>query len=618
MLAGKKASLWQNNSEIFAAHAAPASCVDILLSAAKPNDFEVGEPDPSGFQPCHGGSGLILLHSRRDPLGEARRQVRAWADTAKPVMNGVVLALGFGGLYHLQALAELMEPGGLLFVADSIPGAAREALGHFDLSPVASKEGVSVLFSVSKDASAIADEFRYHLRQRLDFAVSIFIQPALQRAWPEQYRYLEERLKREFKLEAMNRATTARYMELWQRNALVNLPLSLRCPMMDALAGAFEGKVALILGAGPSLDEAMPLLRRIREKALFIAVGTALKSLLEEGIKPDFVVSVDSVPAVMKQFEGVSADSAWLLTHHQAPPELFNLFENRAFIFAANLLGGFNTWLEGTAALPMRLSVGGTVALTAMDAAISMGCRHIVIAGLDLSFRQDGPTHARHSVYDGCKGEEKLIPVPGNSGQTVMTTPQFAMYIEMLHSYFYCESKEHGMKFYNLALNGAAFHNTELVAPEALEKLPLPFSLTHAEALLQGLHEKAPRPDRNSVLPAFACAIAELEDIERNAAAAKQACEILRDSPASSNARLSAELNRLDASIKGKRTALFLLSGSLRLLAEKCCATGISEKDGFASSLEFYEKCAGSAADARKLIGSALREYAGSGEEKSQ
>ena len=59
------------------------------------------------------------------------------------------------------------------------------------------------------------------------------------------------------------------------------------------LRNSFKGKCAIILGAGPSLDELIPWVKRHRRKVILIAVSRISARLIQAGVEPDIVVSID-------------------------------------------------------------------------------------------------------------------------------------------------------------------------------------------------------------------------------------------------------------------------------------------------------------------------------------
>ncbi len=62
---------------------------------------------------------------------------------------------------------------------------------------------------------------------------------------------------------------------------------------MNTLKGAFEKMPVIIVGAGPSLSQNIPLLKKLENKAFIIAGGSAISALSSFGIKPHLGFALD-------------------------------------------------------------------------------------------------------------------------------------------------------------------------------------------------------------------------------------------------------------------------------------------------------------------------------------
>ena len=76
-------------------------------------------------------------------------------------------------------------------------------------------------------------------------------------------------------------------------NILANTPTIIRSPGVKRLFNRFENLPAIIVGAGPSLDKNVTLLREVKDRAVIIAVDRTLGLLLPLGITPHLVPSID-------------------------------------------------------------------------------------------------------------------------------------------------------------------------------------------------------------------------------------------------------------------------------------------------------------------------------------
>ena len=80
-------------------------------------------------------------------------------------------------------------------------------------------------------------------------------------------------------------------------NAFKNLQMLPQSRLGQSLEGKCAGIPAIVCGAGPSLNAAMPLLAELKDKALIIAGGSAVRALNAQGIEPHICAAVDPQPS---------------------------------------------------------------------------------------------------------------------------------------------------------------------------------------------------------------------------------------------------------------------------------------------------------------------------------
>lgn len=177
-----------------------------------------------------------------------------------------------------------------------------------------------------------------------------------------------------------------------------------------------------VVGSGPSIDSSIDRLRELQDKAIIISIGSGLRGLLANEIKPDFHVemenpieSVDFVKIAAEEHDLSGVTLIGAMTIHSTLRELFDdtvlFFRERS---SATMLFGADHSL-------IRPS-GPTVANSAVSVAVRLGFKEIYMFGVDMGAKH-GDYHSRHSVYGDGSFEEVLgaqprVPVPGNFGGT--------------------------------------------------------------------------------------------------------------------------------------------------------------------------------------------------------
>lgn len=460
-------TLLKQNLELLESRCSATSMAKLKLPPQEKASLRVDERlDDQGFDfildlPGAPGDG-VSLHSRRDPLREARRQAEECF--REPDVAGVV-AVGFAGMYHLMEMARIAPENSCMIVMDINPGLMRDALRYCRLEDIL-QHLPRIAFIVNDDIDAAKRELRMLLKEVPELTFSVFMHPVMRRTFPAAYAALAEEINSEFKLEASDRATHARRAEEWTLNAFDNLPHMLALPGVGALRDAFKGANAIVACAGPGLIDSIEFIKQHQAACPVFAVGTALRPLLAQGIVPDFVVALDASTKTLAQIPLEGGGDCWLIASSIVPPAYWNAFPGRAFTYSIRVLENYNNWLKNAGLEPDRLNIGGTVSLTAVDAARLCGCGNIFLCGLDLALAEDGTTHAANSAYgDSRLGPGYVVYVKGNYRRQVPTTIQFASYVKQMGAYFKDISRQGGVELYNITTCGAFIDNTVVVKP---------------------------------------------------------------------------------------------------------------------------------------------------------
>jgi hypothetical protein len=167
----------------------------------------------------------------------------------------------------------------------------------------------------------------------------------------------------------------------------------------STLAGIGRGTPAILVAAGPSLDRALPMLRRLQHCALIIAVDTASLALLHAGVTPHLVVAVDPAEHNARHLTDLPAcPDTWLVTEGSIDPLAIRAFAGRTFFFCVSDHEPW-PWLRSRGRQVATLRAWGSVLTTTFDLALRMECDPIAFVGTDLSFTGDR-LYARGVSYE--------------------------------------------------------------------------------------------------------------------------------------------------------------------------------------------------------------------------
>jgi hypothetical protein len=248
----------------------------------------------------------------------------------------------------------------------------------------------------------------------------------------------------------LNANARKRFAGRYLLNSLANLAVIGRESNVASLDGLFGDRPAVIVGAGPSLDDNLPALAALQERAVIICADTALRPLRAGGVRPHIVVAVDPAPLNAEHLAGLEGlTDIWLAAEGSLDPSAFGSFEGRTFVFKVSDHEPW-PWLRTAGCDRGLLRAWGSVVTSAFDLALRMGCAPIVFAGLDLSYPVRRP-YCKNTIFDriwcaaieqyGCTWEQlfddyftRVVQVqrPNIAGVPVVTSPHLVSFRDWL------------------------------------------------------------------------------------------------------------------------------------------------------------------------------------------
>lgn len=292
----------------------------------------------------------------------------------------------------------------------------------------------------------------------------------------------------------------------WAKNSVKNIKNIINHPDVLSLKDLFSGKPAVIVSSGPSLDDHIETLKINKDKVIIFATGNSATTLINNGIKPDFICFIDNNDNTA-QVVDVDISNVNIIAQPTANPNVFNLNSKRKFVFyTENDL--FSRWMKkiGDFNFP-EYDSKGTVSYCACISAIISGCNPIILMGQDLAYTKN-KCYASSSAYGGLEvkfnseteqyeinitDRENLIKhyikdellydtegilaslynqvksnlttVKGQDGRLLATSANYKSFIYYFEEF--AQTKPSELKLYNSSLGGAqieGFENRDLLS----------------------------------------------------------------------------------------------------------------------------------------------------------
>ncbi|MBI4239318.1 MAG: DUF115 domain-containing protein [Deltaproteobacteria bacterium] len=400
------------------------------------------------------------------PTAEARALVEQ-LDFKNP---RVVIFLGLGLGHHLLAYCQRPHPmNRVILVLEHFPHVFKRALEVNDFSTLFANP--TIRWCVTPDLSVVR-RFLSHVFLSwhvLCYANAVEYVPLPQAvALSPQYFDAVRKALPDVIGQQFNRYFGDPYDNfLGTQNTLRNLPALTQMPLLDGARGALQGIPGVVIASGPSLHEALPMLRAVQDRALFAACPSALPRLLRDGVAPQLWLNIERLENQGAFFETL-------------PNYPLHLFVGPPLVHPRCWSGnrGHNVLTLGASLQALWLSLPGKMfelghssAHTAFLLLQFLGCNPIYLVGQDLCY-DAGASHAE-GIWEASRQamlqlqEGKQFSVEGNSGVHVSANVFWYTYLRTLEDQLI---PNYSGKVFNViaATHGAKITGTTRLDPDQL------------------------------------------------------------------------------------------------------------------------------------------------------
>jgi len=217
-----------------------------------------------------------------------------------------------------------------------------------------------------------------------------------------------------------------------------------------------NSKNAVIVSTGPSLVKQLELLKEYQDYITILCIDASLPILQKNGIRPDFVFSMERVEATAKFFEDLDReflkDTIFITTSISHPKTIKNIGDLQMAV-SMRPFGYTNAFKLSEWGY---IGLGMSAANMAFDFAYISMYENIVFVGQDLAFAKDGKTHAKGALYGETETqyEKYTLYIKGYYGDVVKTSKWWALFLSTFKRDI-PQVIEDGMNVYNCTEGGA-------------------------------------------------------------------------------------------------------------------------------------------------------------------
>ncbi|TBL72999.1 motility associated factor glycosyltransferase family protein [Paenibacillus thalictri] len=428
----------------------PADSVHLELSKAGDLTFKI--QSAGSYQ---------YLHSKYNPIEEAELIISKYTDIEKYKQ---IFFYGIGLGYHIKSFVErypnksysLYEPSAEI------------------LSVYLSQKSIEEL----RFSNIIVEDTHKNIQQEIQNFVDLINEDVLIVTLPSYERIFKDRFEN-FSTTLKNAVNGRRsamhvnnaFEKRWILNSMINIQTTLKTPdILQMKKDAFNGKPAILVAAGPSLEDEINNLKKIKEdgSAYIFSVGASINAFIKNEFEPDAALTYDPTPMNQTVFKSVvdsKIDTIPLIygttvgfeTLHSYPGPKLHM------VTSQDAIADFFFKPKDGRILDL-VSDAPSISVIALQFMLKLGFNPIILVGQNFAYRNDKVYSSSIEMYESWKITEEqaafLPKVEDVYGQTTVTTES---YKQMKRSMEHILNSVKGTLFLNTTRGGARIEGTTFV-----------------------------------------------------------------------------------------------------------------------------------------------------------
>lgn len=320
------------------------------------------------------------LNSLYNPIVEAKK----WAEQYDyENLNMVTSMFGFGNGTFVREILKRMKKGDKLLVQEPSADIFLYVLKHYDITDITSQENIFIGVEGLND-------FEFHNLQRNSFNITNIrtqincIHPQYDKIFPKSCINFLKELKDNHFHASLDANTAILFGKTYIENITYNLSyVRNSSDLCDLKCAMDQNMTAIIVAAGPSVQENIGALKRAKGKAVIFVVDRVLDYLLDNGVIPDFIATIDAQKSLEFFTKRKNIEIPLICTYNSSI-EIMKMHKGKKIIGCLNI---FEKLLyERLEKRDFSVNPGTSVSTFLFSVCMEVGFKKIVFVGQDMAY----------------------------------------------------------------------------------------------------------------------------------------------------------------------------------------------------------------------------------------
>ncbi|OZV13442.1 hypothetical protein CIW83_04400 [Tissierella sp. P1] len=402
----------------------------------------------------------IYLHSKYDPIREANTIVESYEDIDE---NSNIIFYGTGLGYHIKLILE-KYPNIKYYIFEPIPELMYNFLSNINLGDFSKGRLMGINLGEGNNIEKL-DRFIDQNRGELE----IINLPSHKQNFVDEFDRFNEMFRTLIKDKRSQLATNYSFQKRWIINSMKNFGEVLSTPnILIEKKGEFKGKTAILVAAGPSLNEEIENLRYIKENGLayIFSVGSSINTLIHHNIYPDAACTYDPTEKNQIVFQMAKERDIKEIPMIFGSSVGFETLENYLgdkyhMITSQDTVSNYYLKVEDEDAINI-VHDASSIAVITIQLLYQLGFSSIILVGQNLGYRGKEHYSEGISYSNGLSGEEieKGIKVKDVYGNEILSNEGFNSMRQQIEHYI---EQLPNIKVINTTKGGAHIKGTTFI-----------------------------------------------------------------------------------------------------------------------------------------------------------
>lgn len=406
------------------------------------------------------------IHSKYNPIREAEAIIEEYEDIED---DTTIVFYGTGLGYHIDLFLE-KHPNVNYYIYEPIPEMLYQYLSNKSIKDLPNKNLKNIVLGSKQETAKFLDDLIDKNRGNI-----ILIElPIHKQIFDSQYNEFIDLFKTIIKNKRSGIGTNLAFQERWILNSMKNFGEVLKTPnILLEKKGEFKNKSAILVAAGPSLNEEIENLKYIKDNGLayIFSVGSAVNTLVYHNIYPDAATTYDPGKFNQKVFTKIKekgikdipmifGSSVGYETLINYPGDKYHMITSQDTVS--------NYYLKNENNKPIDMVYDApTIAVVTLQLLYELGFNKIILVGQNLAYKgkkqHSEGIHYSRDITD--KEIENGIYVKDVYGEEILTNIGFNSMRQQME--YYIESFP-DMMVINTTKGGARIEGTDFIELETV------------------------------------------------------------------------------------------------------------------------------------------------------